>query len=333
MGENLPRNSGRDPYPVFWRRAQLRKNPHVSPAPGMLEPEAVHYKPEDFLVGETVHVYGREIFLYDCDEFTREFFKRYTGYEQPRVFVEDPKPVRVQLTYPPHTGFGTEEDSMASCLHLTPRAPRRDVNKLMSDQGKVLRFQGQMVNGKTEDANRRFVVAIYLADDSVGVWELRQRNSGHAEGKFALKAKKRNPATGTWFTPKDFQIGTTVEINCTPFLLLRGDDSTLKYMEKNPRDFPFADLRLIGLKLVGLQQDLLAKGEMVTPDELQRLAEDRLGSGLGAHEMVTLRRACGLVREDTEVEDAVDECFDGKEAPAVIVTQRLIEVLDALSGR
>merc|ERR1719265_921882 len=61
MLENLPRNSGRDPYPVFWRRAQLRRNPHVSPAPGMLEPEAQHYKPEDFLVGETVHVYGREI--------------------------------------------------------------------------------------------------------------------------------------------------------------------------------------------------------------------------------------------------------------------------------
>merc|ERR1719201_2958321 len=35
MLENLPRNSGRDPYPVFWRRAELRKNPHVSAAPGM----------------------------------------------------------------------------------------------------------------------------------------------------------------------------------------------------------------------------------------------------------------------------------------------------------
>merc|ERR1719352_1743693 len=29
--ENLPRNSGRYPYPTFWRRAPLRKNPYVSP--------------------------------------------------------------------------------------------------------------------------------------------------------------------------------------------------------------------------------------------------------------------------------------------------------------
>merc|ERR1719428_2558557 len=35
MLESLARNSGRDPYPTFWRRSPLRKNPYQSPAPGM----------------------------------------------------------------------------------------------------------------------------------------------------------------------------------------------------------------------------------------------------------------------------------------------------------
>jgi len=331
MLENLPRNSGRDPYPVFWRRSQLRKNPHVSPAPGMLEPEPFHYKPEDFVVGETVQVYGRNIYLYDCDDFTREFYKRYTAMNQAKVPVEDQKPVHVKLTYPPHTGFGTEEDSLASCLHLTPRAPRRDINKLMGDSGKVLRFQGQMMNGKTEDENRRFVVAIYMADDSVGVWELRQRNSGHAEGKFALKSKKKNPATGKFFVPTDFQIGTTVEINCTPFKLLRGDDSTLKYMEKNPDDFPCADIRRIGMKLMGLQDSLSAKGKTVTPEEVKQLAEDRLGVFLDPHEVVTIRRACGKYADETEAGAGMqDDSFDAAEAPSVVETERLLELLNTV---
>jgi len=328
--ENRPRNSGRDPYPVFWRRCQLRKNPHVSPAPGMLEPDPIHYKPEDFAVGETINLYGRSIFLYDCDDFTREFYKRYTGEVQPKIRVEDPKPVHVKLTFPPHTGFGTEEDSMASCLHLTPRAPRRDINKLMGDQGKVLRFQGQMMNGKMEDSNRRFVVAIYLADDSVGVWELRARNSGHAEGKFAFKSKKKNPDTGTWFTPKDFEIGGVVEINCTPFRLLRGDDATLRFMEKYCSEFPVADIRLIGSKLNGLQGELSSKGEMVNPDEVKLLAEERLGVFLNPHEMVTLRRACGEIQEQLD-DDGPDRGFDAAEAPPFMITAKLLELLNAVS--
>jgi len=336
MLENLPRNSGRDPYPVFWRRSQLRKNPHVSPAPAMLEPEPLHYMPQDFCVGESVEVYGRTIWLYDCDTFTREFYKRYTGLEQQSLPVADQKPVRVGLSFPPHTGFGTDEDSMASCLHLTPRAPRRDINKLMGDQGKVLRFQGQMLNGKTEDANRRFVVAIYLADDMVGVWELRQRNSGHAEGKFAFKSKKKNPATGTWFNPQDFQIGETVQINCMPFKLLRGDDSTLKYMEKYCHEFPSADIRVIGAKLIGLQGDLAAKlaGEIaeITPEEMCRLAEDNLGVQLNPHEVVTLRRACGPERiEEVGVEED-DGGFDSAEAPANCSIERLLALIDGMAS-
>merc|ERR1712216_327806 len=212
----------------------------------MLEPDAVNYLPEDLLVGTSITAYGREIFIYDCDPFTREFYNSYMGYEQPKIPLQEPEHVRVALSFSPHTGFGTEEDSMASCLHLVPHAPKRDVNKLMGDAGKALRFLLQMKSGKIEDECRRFVLAIFLADDSVGIWELKQRNSGHGDGKFASKARKKNPATGTWFTQRDFSIGAVVEINSMPFEILRADDATLKHMEKNPNEFPQSDASRIG---------------------------------------------------------------------------------------
>lgn len=288
--DELSRNSGRDPYPVFWRRAPLRWNPHVSPAPGMIEPEAIVYKPEDLVVGQSVTVYGRQICLYDCDNFTRAFYQDYMGHEQDSIPIQHPKPVHFQLANPPHTGFGTEADSLASCIHLTPRVPSRDINKLMNEVKRIMRFEARAKNSKKEDENRRFIVGVFVADGSVGVWETKQRNSGHTEGKFAFKSQKKNTATGTWFKPSDFIVGETVEINSTPFQLLRADECTLSYMEDNCDDFPVSDMRVICRKIAGLRNELEKVAE-IAPEELRRLAEEKCNVYLHAHELVTVVRA------------------------------------------
>jgi len=292
MLENLARNSGRDPYPVFWRRSPLHKNPQQSAAPGMLAPDPDIYKPEDFVVGQTVTVYGRDIMLYDCDHFTRDFFVKYMGVKQGSIEIKHPDQTHVTLSHPPHTGFGTEEDSLASCLRLTPRVPYRDINKLMLDADKVLRFSGKMTNGRPEDVHRRFVIAIYLADDSVGVWELKQRNSGHAEGKFAQKSRKKNPETGQWFCAKDFAIGKTVEINSTPFILIGADLGTLQKMEDNCLDYPVSNANLVRTKVLGLE-GAFQNVQAIASDDLKRMAHERLGVELLDHELLTLTRRFG----------------------------------------
>ena len=37
---------------------------------------------QDLIVGETIDVLGREIVIYDCDDFTRSFYRSYMGLEQ-----------------------------------------------------------------------------------------------------------------------------------------------------------------------------------------------------------------------------------------------------------
>ena len=73
-----------------------------------------------------------------------------------------------------------------------------------------MRFESSMVDPSVEDVNRRFIVGIYLMDDSIAVWEMRKRNSGFPEGKFADRSRKKNPDTQTYYTPQEFYVGAKV---------------------------------------------------------------------------------------------------------------------------
>lgn len=42
-----------------------------------------------------------------------------------------------KLEWPPYTGFGSEEDSLCSCMGLLPKPPRRDFIKFMEKDRSV----------------------------------------------------------------------------------------------------------------------------------------------------------------------------------------------------
>ena len=82
--------------------------------------------------------------IYDCDDFTHNFYKNEFEYEMERnkdiyALLSKPKPESTLVKPPPHTitSVGTPEDSLQNCLHLQPKAPKRNLKKLLDYAGKV----------------------------------------------------------------------------------------------------------------------------------------------------------------------------------------------------
>lgn len=304
INEAYQRNSGRDPFPVLYKRRPLLKNPCQRAVPGMLEPDPIPVTPEDLHCGGILEVLGRHLILYDCDDFTKNFYQEFLGIEQvpcPVQVEEDPRQ-HAQLTFPPHIGPGTEEDSLQNCLHLQPKIPKADLVKLTTLDGKILRFEARCANFQVEDEDRRFIIAYFLANDTCACYEVRQRNSGCMEGKFAERGRKRNPVTGKWYTPGDLYVGTTVTISAMPMFIIRADEYTLRYMEDNNYQFPVSDPSIILQKLAGLKDDEDFKhAGAFDPDSLREFVESKTGVYLLDHELITLLRKFGESSDEPRI--------------------------------
>jgi hypothetical protein len=134
---------------------------------------------------------------------------------------------------PPYNGFGDEEDSLSNVNKLLPKPPKKDYFKWVDNQIQ-LRFNALMVTDKPEDIGRKFVITFYMNDDTVMVYEPQVRNSGIVSGKFLEKMKYKNKlAGGRFFTPEDFLIGKTVQVNAYKFLIQDQDERTKVWLQEN----------------------------------------------------------------------------------------------------
>jgi hypothetical protein len=59
-----------------------------------------------------------------------------------------------------------------------PKQPKKDYFKYIDNDKITLRFLSRLNTKVVEDVDRRFLISFFLADDSIQVYEMPNRNSG-----------------------------------------------------------------------------------------------------------------------------------------------------------
>ncbi|WAR28655.1 EFHC2-like protein [Mya arenaria] len=210
--EVIPANSGRDAAPMFLRRGKLPKNVEALKQPGKVTDRTTgaspteFYNDSDLTLGAVVNVWGRKYLLVDCDDFTKEYYKTKYGMEEfPTIQYKQNPMGGPSKEWPPYNGWGSEEDSLCSCMGLLPKPPRRDFIKFMEKDRRgldsnVLRFLARMDTTKPIDMDRRFIISYFLSDDTILVFEPPVRNSGIIGGKFLERTRIKQPAQPLYST-------------------------------------------------------------------------------------------------------------------------------------
>lgn len=75
-------NNGKDPFPLLLRKSKLPKDPFMTHYPGMSLKKSEYYGPQDLKCGNQINIFGRECIIFDCDEFTRRYYREMFGFEQ-----------------------------------------------------------------------------------------------------------------------------------------------------------------------------------------------------------------------------------------------------------
>ncbi|XP_065178970.1 EF-hand domain-containing family member C2-like [Sycon ciliatum] len=271
-------NCQRDTIPIYLHRVQLPKEPHTVPQPGQTVSRTIlnvfgpmghggrhildnlktgvepveYYHHSDLAIGRSVNVFGRRLLLCDADGFTRKFYgaesEESIDYRMERSEAP-PRPL------PPHNDYGTLEDSLANCKNLVPKKPKGDFVKFYEKDrhgldGHVLRFLARLETKLPIDKDRRFVISVFLSDDTVAVFEPPQRNSGVIGGNYLSRGRVENPdkepdpitSHPQFYLPEDFAVGRVIVMNKHSFSLLDADDYVFKYMEENAHEFQQSDI-------------------------------------------------------------------------------------------
>ena len=234
----------------------------VIAASGVFGDPTTFYSEDDFDIGKTISIAGRDVLLHDCDNFTREYFQATRNKLLEPLALREKVKKKPEKEVFPYTGFGAEEDSKTSCQHtLEPRAPQRDFFKFMHKDrdgfdSHILRFSARLIHQDKVDTKRKFVIAYFLSDDTILVTLMPEQNSGRTGGRFMKRTKMKKPEDiqspdlrldSLFYTPRDLYVGAIVEFNKHTFLLTSADEYVFSYMERPAEieNFPQSNLKVI----------------------------------------------------------------------------------------
>lgn len=246
-------NSGRDPFPLLLRKQKLPKKPILTHYPGMSLTKEDYYSPEDFSIGAHINVFGRDCVVYDCDMFTKAYYRYRLGIELNPIKMEESQRRAIKHEVPPYNGYGSPEDSLGNVYSLQPKPPKKDMTKIFTNDQYVMRFEARMISEQKEDNTRSFIISFFCGDDTIQVYQNADKNSGIWGGKFM--ERKRHEKKGNedrYVQDYDFQIGGLVHLGAFTFQLLKADDFTIGYMKERPEKFPEVNIAATLNKLKSL---------------------------------------------------------------------------------
>jgi len=183
----------------------------------------------------TLWAFSRAFKILGCDKFTQDYYLMKFQRKFPLGgFEEIPTKNISKITYPPYNGFGDEEDSLGNCKGLILKKPKKDIFKYIANDKIILRFYAKMNTKIAEDESRRFLISFFMADDSIQVYELNNKNSGIMEGRFLERGKYKNEENeNKQFRINDFQINKSILLNKFSFNIIDADDYSKKWMSEN----------------------------------------------------------------------------------------------------
>lgn len=329
MREVITPNAGRDAVPVFLKRAKLPKySPLDMRQPGeatdrtvlnvfgpmghggryildSLKTGAVHdnfYTDADLQIGQKINVWGRTLTLVDADEFTKDFYRSKFGVTEFNVIKPNPPPAAKPRELPPYNGFGSEEDSLCSCMGLIPKPPQRDFIKFMEKDSSglnsnILRFVATLNTENPVDAGRRFIVSFFLSDDTISVFEPPQRNSGVVGGNFLERGRIKKPGQeifksdmSEYYFANELYIGAEVTFNDHIFIIEDADEYAMAYMENRPSEFPKANVNVILNKLKAHKEAIGSCVSSIETCSYSQFSSCLKETGLVEHEIATIAR-------------------------------------------
>ncbi|CCW63242.1 unnamed protein product [Phytomonas sp. EM1] len=243
-------NDGRDRNRVFIRRTRIPKDVKAAlvQTETLSRPRGVeasqHISAEDLRTGTIVDLFTRPFFIYDCDSYTRQYVKKHYGvelsaYERPPTELDD-----IQLAKDKSRRRGKSSDREdvkkasepkrtfgASAMMFGDNVKEKNTLQLTRFAHDVLRFLAHIVDPHPSDRGRKFIISYYLADDTVSVFELVVRNSGHVGGKIFARRSVEGVDD-----PRKLQVGHTTRLGGVEYLLEAMDQRTQRYIEAGVLD-------------------------------------------------------------------------------------------------
>jgi hypothetical protein len=302
-------------FPMSYSRATtasgLQTRPSTTQSPGssgsgkvVLEPtRPYHWK--DIYIGMQLAVASLFILIVDADDFTREFYKSKNITLGDKIGMPVPTYPKLKTYIPPYNPlYGSEEDSLQTCKgSLAGGGPlHKDGAKAKLFAGMTMKFLCTIENPKPADETRRFMLCVFLEDDTISISEPEQRNSGHKGGTFLSRGKVNmadpaNPGQTKPFAPEDVVVGAPIQIRSHRFVVHDADEFTYRFLEENPNQFPRSNTKLVKAKvqhqLEKVRTLILStpglSSKIIKYDDLHRIF-NKAGIDLYKQEVITILR-------------------------------------------